>query len=319
MKKVIPFSTRSEASQSADPRQAVAAQVAGTGTNSAPLPGDRGVEQQLLLLQRLVGCLDRAELLQRFYRWADDLGLADSVCFSGQDQAALTLGTRRHHSAQYSLCLDGRTLGTLTLSRRERFSESELLTLEQCLGAFSRCLLSALDYESLSDLVTQDSLTGLGNRASLQEWLSRELARSRRHRSPLAVMMIDVDRFKLFNDALGHLGGDHILRTVAGVFKRCTRGSDLVFRFGGDEFTILLPHTDLQGAREAAQQIRENLAQVNREGFGLGDCGLTIRPDVSIGLTAAQADDDEESLMQRADTHLYHAKAQGRGQICDAV
>ena len=318
MKKVIPFN-------SADRDVPRAATTTPSAYAAKPLADDfpvriEGPEQQLLLLQRLVGCTDRDELIQRFFRWTRDLTLADGIVYlpAGND-ISIRLGEKRHHSAQYGLTLDGHALGSLTLCRRERYTENELIAIEQALGSLARCLRAASETSMLREMVTQDPLTGLGNRTALEDWIKRELSRSRRHKSPLTVMMIDVDHFKEINDQLGHLGGDHVLRTIASVFKSSTRKSDLLFRYGGDEFTIILPHTDQRGAEEAARQIRMNMAGISTEDFGLGDAAEGIRPGLSIGIAEHQSGDDEDSLLQRADTHLYHAKARGRGRVCSNV
>lgn len=318
MKKVIPFSSKPNS-------DAVAASArtslpAGQALADIPNGWNGGAEQQLLLMQRLIGCNDTESLISLFFRWCSDLGLADGLTYEAVSGAAdLNLGNRRHHSANYTLNLDQMGLGRVTLCRRERFNENELLSVEQALGTLSRCLRTAIEFQTLQEMVTQDGLTGLGNRLSLHQWIERELSRTRRHNSPLALMMIDVDHFKKINDTLGHIGGDHVLKTIASVFKRSTRGSDLLFRFGGDEFTILLPHTDLQGACDAARQIRNNLARISDDEFGLGTAAKGLRPDVSIGIADYRPGDTEDSLLQRADTRLYHAKAQGRGAVCSNV
>lgn len=319
MKKVIPLHSKLDPETRAPVNAATALP---TGEALADLQGhwSDGAEQQLLLMQRLIGSNNVDAIASLFFSWCSDLGLADGMTYETVgDGADLCFGNRRHHSANYSLTLDHMELGRIVLCRRERFSESELLCIEQALGTVARCLRAAIEYQTLESMVTQDSLTGLGNRLSLHKWIERELSRTRRHSSPLALMMIDVDHFKKINDSLGHLGGDHILRTIANVFKRSTRGSDLLFRYGGDEFTILLPHTDLQGAREAAKQIRANLKRLSSEDFGLGEHGEGLRPDVSIGIAEYHVGDTESSLLQRADTHLYHAKANGRGAVCSNV
>ena len=317
MKKVIPFnSTEREMTRVASPPAAYAAK---------PLVNDypaqiEGPEQQLLLLQRLIGCTEREELISRFFRWSRDLSLADGITYlPAGNEMSIELGEKRHHSAQYGLTLDGHALGSLTLCRRERYSENELIIIEQALGSLARCLRAASETSMLRQLVTRDPLTGLGNRSALMEWIKRELSRSRRHDSPLTVMMIDVDHFKEINDQLGHLGGDQVLRAIAAVFQRSTRKSDLLFRYGGDEFTIILPHTDHHGAEEAARQIRMNMADLSTAELGFADPAADIRPGLSIGIAERQAGDDEESLLQRADTHLYHAKARGRDRVCSAV
>lgn len=319
MKKVISLHSKSDTDAVAS-LAATSASPQRETTLDRPNTWSDGVEQQLLLMQRLIGLNEAQSVIAVFFRWCNDLGLADGVTYEAvKGGADLKLGNRRHHSASYALTLEEIDLGRISLCRRERFNETELLTVEQALGTLARCLNTAIEFQVLQQMVTQDPLTGLGNRLSLHQWIERELSRTRRHDSPLSVMMIDVDHFKKINDELGHLGGDHVLKTIARVFRESTRGSDLLFRFGGDEFTILLPHTDLQGASDAARNIRANLARISDEELGLQDSTLGLRPDVSIGIADYQAGDTEDSLLQRADSRLYHAKAQGRGAVCSHV
>lgn len=314
MKKVIPFTTAIQNRIGPPAPQ----KPTGNAAIAASITWQEGSEQQIfLLLQRVIGCSDDQELITRFFRWAVDLSLADGLSYvSAKAGDSLKLGNRRHHSAQYELNLDSVALGSVSLCRRDRYSEDELLVIEQALGALSRCLIVAQEITALKSRATQDSLTGLGNRNSLNHWLKTELSRSRRHGSPLTMLMIDVDHFKAVNDCLGHVGGDRVLRAIADVFERSTRGSDLRFRYGGDEFAILLPHTTLEGAENAAAQIRANLARLSDEELGVASCADNVRPDISIGISAYEQGDDEESLVRRADTHLYHAKALGRGRVC---
>lgn len=319
MKKVIPLHSKidNEQLQTTNPAASLS-----TSEAIAEQPGrwNEGAEQQLLLMQRVIGNNSVESIISIFFSWCADLGLAEGMTYETLGEVDdIHLGNRRHHSANYTLVLDKTDLGRVSLCRRERFSESELLTIEQALGIIARCLRTAIDYQTLEALVTQDPLTGFGNRLSLKTWIEREMSRTRRHNSPLSLMMIDIDHFKKINDTLGHLGGDHILRAIANAFKKSMRGSDLLFRYGGDEFTILLPHTDAEGAHEAAKQIRENLKSITNEEFGLDDADDALRPDVSIGIAGYQAGDTENTLLQRADTHLYHAKANGRGAVCSNV
>lgn len=318
MKKVIPFGGKP------DLEIVGTATRSGLGTNKALADAGNswndGIEQQLLLMQRLLGCTEVEALVSRFFGWCNELNLADGMSYQAVNEGNdLEYGLRRHHSASYALTLDNVDLGRITVCRRDRYNESELLVIEQALGALARCLCSAVKFAKLEQMVTQDPLTGLGNRLSLEEWLERELSRTRRHGSPLSLMMIDVDHFKKINDTLGHLAGDLVLKTIADVFKRSTRGSDLLFRFGGDEFTILLPHTDLQGAKDAARQMCRALAALSDAEFGLDDDTSGLRPGISVGVADYQAGDTQESLLQRADSRLYHAKTEGRGVICSSV
>lgn len=311
MRKVIPFS-----SQNRDEER--------PGRRAAPTQpvitlreGNIGTEEQLILLQRIAGSASVSALIQRFHAWADEVQLADSSSFArpgpGPETAdMLIFGERRHHQASYDLTLDNTPLGLVTFSRRHRYNESELLGLEQALGSLARCLHTALELERLQRLVSEDSLTGLGNRSSLEQWIEREVSRAHRHSNPLAVMMIDVDHFKAINDQHGHLAGDRVLQHIASILRGSTRKSDLLFRFGGDEFTVLLPHTDQAGAEEAARQIRRNLA----DNPPAVDGDRTLTPDVSIGIACYGDGDDGERLMERADNHLYEAKHAGRACVC---
>lgn len=277
---------------------------------------ENDTQSQLQLLQRLIGRTDRDSLLEHFLDWARDLGLADGLTFADANDEVCTLGNRRHHSARYEITIEGQKVGTLHICRRERYSESELIVIEQAIGNLARSLRSAAEVAELKRSVRSDSLTGLGNRPSLDEWLQRELARAARHGSPLSVMMIDVDHFKHLNDTLGHLNGDRILQAIAGVLAGSTRASDHAFRYGGDEFTLILPHTDQAGAELAARQIRASLARIPAQELGLTPEHGALRPDVSVGIATYCEGDDRDSLLKRADGMLYEAKAGGRGRAC---
>jgi diguanylate cyclase (GGDEF)-like protein len=281
---------------------------------------ERGPETQLLLLNRLLGCSEHGELIQRFVQWTTDLDLAEGVVYSHPgDGDDIALGNRRHHSARYELCLDRTQLGSIQLFRRDRYSEDELLAVEQALGALARCLRLAVDVASLRALALRDALTGLRNRTALDDWLAKEISRSQRHELPLALMMIDVDHFKTINDRLGHAKGDALLRALANVFQQSTRATDLSFRYGGDEFAVLLPHTELDNAAIVAEQIRHNLKRLVDAELDLPESQAGFSPDISIGIAAYREGDDSEGLLRRADTHLYHAKALGRGRICSSL
>ena len=313
MKKIIQFTTATEGR--------TAAAVGNPATDAATAAVlTHGAERQLLLLHRLLGCSEQGELIQRFVQWVTDSGLAEGVRFQGaQADESISLGKRHNHSAQYELNLDRVALGSMTLYRQARYSEDELTVLEQALGALARCLQLANDVAFLRALATRDALTGLRNRRAMDDWLSKEISRTRRHDMPLTLMMIDVDHFKVLNDRLGHPTGDHILRTLAAVLDQSTRASDLSFRFGGDEFAILLPQTGLDNAVIVAEQIRHNLDRLTDEKLQITDAANGLRPDISIGIAALRDGDTHETLLRRADTHLYHAKAMGGARVCSSL
>ena len=178
------------------------------------------------------------------------------------------------------------------------------------MGVLVHCVKNALDHLALEKVAYHDSLTGVMNRTALDGLLPKEVDRARRYDYDLSVAMIDIDHFKAINDRLGHLGADAVLREVAGAIKGQLRSSDLTFRYGGDEFLVVLPGTAASGARSAAQQImravdRHNAAQQAR--------GVT--PQLCIGVASLQMGDDSAQLLSRADRALYDAKQAGRNCI----
>jgi diguanylate cyclase (GGDEF)-like protein/PAS domain S-box-containing protein len=166
--------------------------------------------------------------------------------------------------------------------------------------------------DQLKHLSITDNLTGLYNHRFFHERLRYEFARARRYREQLGCIMIDVDFFKTVNDTYGHLLGDEVLKSLAGIVSRATRSVDLVARYGGEEFAILLPNTDMEGTARCAEHIWESVGTteiLTRQG--------ALRLTVCAGV-AALADDmkDEEELCRRADGALLIAKRRGRNNVC---
>ncbi len=167
-------------------------------------------------------------------------------------------------------------------------------------------------YQELADARRQaatDGLTGLANHRALQETLAREVERSLRHGRPVAVLMMDIDGFKLFNDTYGYQSGDDVLRQVAQVLRKTCRASDFVGRYGGDEFMAILPETEREGAVSSASRIADAFAH---ERVPTKD-GQEIPLTLSIGLAVCPEDSrHKEELLAYADASLYEAK-QGSG------
>ena len=136
----------------------------------------------------------------------------------------------------------------------------------------------------------------------------REVTRTLHSNRALCLMMVDVDNFKTFNDQYGHIAGDRVLVAVADVLREYLRPTDLVARFGGDEFAALLPDLQLKQARQTAERIRQQIA-------GLSPSSLATAITVSIGIAACTAKDDVATLVQRADAAMYDAKEAGRNRV----
>ncbi|MBL8279665.1 MAG: diguanylate cyclase [Pelomonas sp.] len=160
----------------------------------------------------------------------------------------------------------------------------------------------------LRELAFIDGLTGVHNRRHFDERFIAESRRAQRSRSPLAIVLADVDHFKRYNDALGHLAGDDCLRRVAAALRACLRRpTDLLARYGGEEFVALLPDTDLAGAIGVAQLMEDTVRALALPHPGVEGC-VTI----SLGVSAAI---DGAGLVEAADRALYLAKAAGRGRV----
>ncbi len=159
--------------------------------------------------------------------------------------------------------------------------------------------------------MNEDGLTGVYNHRYFQEQLRRELRRAQRYKRHLALLLLDLDRFKLYNDGFGHRQGDQMLKDVADFFQNAKRESDTVARYGGDEFAVILPETDQAAAVALAQRLREEFAARR---FGDPDHGLHVT--ISLGVAAFPQDAHEaEELIERADQALYRAKRAGRNCV----
>jgi diguanylate cyclase (GGDEF)-like protein len=164
--------------------------------------------------------------------------------------------------------------------------------------------------EKLAQAATTDSLTGLMNRGAMLDQLRYHVSRYSRNRISFVILLIDLDNFKDINDTHGHDVGDQVLKEVGEDLRRSTRSQDLVSRWGGEEFLILLPDTDLNGGRVLAEKVRKSAAE---KGFSAGASALHLT--VSIGVSEYREGLSLERCIKDADTALYQAKHQGRNRV----
>ncbi len=166
---------------------------------------------------------------------------------------------------------------------------------------------------ALEQLATRDGLTGLANRRCFDDTLHAEWQRAMRQRQPLSLLMVDVDNFKQYNDAYGHVGGDDCLQRIAGAVAKEMRTNDLVARYGGEEFAVILPNQSLKGAAIVAERIRCRVEQLRLPNLGAAQRFVTVSIGAATALAAPECDPSQ--LLATADAALYRAKHMGRNRI----
>jgi diguanylate cyclase (GGDEF)-like protein len=155
---------------------------------------------------------------------------------------------------------------------------------------------------------SHDKLTGLFNRNKFDEFYVKEIKRARRYKTNLSIILFDIDDFKIINDTHGHQIGDIVLKEISKITSHNIREQDLVVRWGGEEFLILLPHTDLEGATAVAQKIRTAIS-------GNFFAELKLKTTASFGVSELTENDDEDSLISKSDKFLYEAKNAGKNKV----
>lgn len=172
-----------------------------------------------------------------------------------------------------------------------------------------------LELEQLRELVHTDPMTGVFNRRGLDTVYLREAARADRNENILCAVVIDLDNFKYINDAYGHQFGDEVLIQFARTVRHTLRPSDVVARFGGEEFVILLPDTPTESAVWVMQRLQNNFSKINFQGAGSRPVSITF----SGGLAMRRLQENQNSLIKRADEALYQAKISGKDRIVVAT
>ncbi len=264
----------------------------------------------LKLSSHLQTSLDIEDILTDFSEDIQSLAAHDHIAYQHEEQGIVfSLGKRARHKLSYQLSIDDEPLGTLIISRRRKFRAHESRHLENLLCALLYPLRNALLYRSALSAAHKDPLTGIGNRAAFNEALGREIELAQRHQRSLGMIVIDIDHFKAINDTYGHATGDCLLKAMANCANSTIRLTDQLFRYGGEEFVVLLPETDGKGVKRLADRIRRSIAAL--------ECiceGQHIKMTASFGAATLRDNEDGEALFARADRALYQAKQDGRNR-----
>ncbi len=193
----------------------------------------------------------------------------------------------------------------------ERVTSTEYRGKRAAVGSFMDIVERKHKEEVLQEMATIDVLTGLNNRRAILHRLDEEIKRATRYREELGLLMLDIDHFKKVNDQYGHLTGDDVLEKVATLVRQNIRGSDTAGRYGGEEFVIILPKTDLSPALVVAERIRKTIEMAEMKDSEGNVFGITV----SLGLSLYRPDEDEYSFISRVDNALYKAKENGRNRV----
>ncbi len=265
----------------------------------------------LKLARALQTTLDTQELVRIFSDHTAAILSYDSIRFTTPDSYIEFLqGEPGKHSCHYDVVLHGDALGAVHFTRNHPFSEEETNILEDLLCNFVHPLHNSLRYGRALRASMQDALTGLRNRASLDHNLAREIQLAGRYSTPLSIIMLDLDRFKAVNDTFGHPVGDQVLQAVAAELRESVRDSDIVFRYGGEEFMVVLSNTGLVGASQLAERVRQ---AVENADISVGK--YEINATISVGVASLNGDENAHQLIEKADDALYQSKNCGRNRV----
>lgn len=240
--------------------------------------------------------------------------LHDRITF---ENSALSINTssgeEKSFKCSYKLLLDGQLLGQVAIYRKWEFSKEDQKIFEYTLCSLAHPLRNALMYHEALQAAHKDALTGVNNRSAFDEILLREINLARRYNQPLSMIVLDIDNFKSINDKLGHASGDCVIRTIAELTSICIRNTDILFRYGGEEFVIMLSNTDCLGVNQLADRIRESIANTPII------CEKSkVRVTVSLGTATLKNKDNANDIFARADKALYEAKNSGKNKVVSA-
>lgn len=268
------------------------------------------------LSQQLQTSLEAEQLLEIFFQALSELMPLSGVRYSHDEtQLEYQSGkTDSWHSVSYRLNHQEESLGELMFYHGQRFDEQQLNQVETLLRCLLFPLRNALLYRRVQQNALRDALTGAGNRVAMEQTLAREIELSRRYGQPFSILMFDLDHFKRINDRYGHPCGDEALRAVVAQVQSQLRSVDMLFRFGGEEFLVLLSNT----SADAARVVGTHLCDAIRRMRFMNEHEVHIPISISMGGASYRTPETLQELMSRTDKLLYQAKHSGRDQLCMA-
>jgi diguanylate cyclase (GGDEF)-like protein len=219
-------------------------------------------------------------------------------------------GVMSKYSCSYALKAGDQELGELTLMRSREFTDDELDLLENLLCSLLYPLKNATLYHQALKMAATDQLTQTLNRVSFNDTVKREMNWAKLNTADLSIIFLDIDHFKVINDQYGHDCGDSTLVAVAKLIKENLRKNDTIFRFGGEEFVILVNQTDLANAELLAKRIRIAIER-NILVYDMKPVKVTA----SLGVSSLRSDDNFDAFIKRADNAMYKAKRSGRNRV----
>lgn len=260
---------------------------------------------------RLHDVLDLPQLLGHFHDTARSHIPFDGMVYHEPERGIrLEWGRAETWRMAQDLKLRGEALGSLEFTRNVRFGEKAEAGLEGLIQCLLPALRNALTYHDALSASLKDPLTSLGNRSAMMQVLSKEIAVGSRSGRAMSLVVMDLDHFKTINDEHGHRAGDIVLINLAEVLKRTVRCSDSVFRYGGEEFVLILPDTGANGARRLAERLRHKMGALVHK---LETASIWVT--ISAGIACYRPGDNVHTLFERADDSLYEAKQGGRNTI----
>ena len=262
------------------------------------------------LALKLQQTIELTPLLQSFCQETARIIPCDSVRYQNNNNVLnYQTGETQAHLCRYQLELEGDSLGEIECTRQKPFSIRETDQMEHLLSLLVYPLRNALLYQKAVAEAHKDPLTQISNRAAFDEALNREICSFKRHDTNFSLMMIDIDFFKNVNDTYGHIAGDKVIKSVSQVISKTLRRSDEVFRYGGEEFVVLLSNTNIDGAQFIAERVRREIKKMTIHSHE------KINITASIGIASSCGQNDVADTLYLADKALYQAKEAGRDRV----